>query len=501
LYRITGKNQAVALAATGRQEINRIAVLKDGTIFFSATGRSKNNPLKPNFPPSGGGASTGLRSLALAAEGEDSPKMPPPSNAPNLQPRQGKASMSSLLYRMDQTGFAQALWGTSETILSLLPQGKEVWIGTGNEGRIYSMNVEGQVTQLTKLQAESVTGMLPGAETGVLAFSSHAGALWKLGGTNPEPGVYESDVIDSGSFARWGGLRMEGRGNSNWRTRSGNTPKPDKSWYPWTEGKDDHVQSPSARYLQFELRIREGDVRQVEVSYLAKNLPPRIIDVQILPPGIGFSAISNPPIPPQPRSPDQILNYRKMADGDAQHQPLHFQPVERHGLRTLAWKAEDLNDDDLRFTLSYRPEGTKPWLTLAKDLSDTVYSWDTTGWPDGKYEIKVTASDSASNPEGDELTNESAHHFLTIDNTPPVVKILKVTENEIEFSVTEEAGLLASVQVSTDGQDFLPVRPVDGILDSKEERFIVPISGKAPLFIRAEDDSGNIGGGSAHLKP
>ncbi len=66
LYRIAPDGTAVVLAATGRQEVNRIAVADDGTVWFAATGapraraggdaEAKGPPRRDSPPPSPGRA-------------------------------------------------------------------------------------------------------------------------------------------------------------------------------------------------------------------------------------------------------------------------------------------------------------------------------------------------------------------------------------------------------------------------------------------------------------
>jgi hypothetical protein len=67
------------------------------------------------------------------------------------------------------------------------------------------------------------------------------------------------------------------------------------------------------------------------------------------------------------------------------------------GLQTIAWKSDDADTDRLSFTLLYRLEGETAWHELKSDLSDSIFVWDTTSVADGRYTIKVVASDEPSN--------------------------------------------------------------------------------------------------------
>ena len=67
------------------------------------------------------------------------------------------------------------------------------------------------------------------------------------------------------------------------------------------------------------------------------------------------------------------------------------------GLQTIAWKAEDPDTDRLTYTLHYRRDGDQGWQMLRADLLDQIFVWDTTSVSDGRYLIRVTASDAPSN--------------------------------------------------------------------------------------------------------
>ncbi len=123
-----------------------------------------------------------------------------------------------------------------------------------------------------------------------------------------------------------------------------------------------------------------------------------------------------------------------------------------------------------------------------------MLSWDTSGWSDGRYEIKVTASDAGDNAPGEGLTDEAVSRELLIDNTPPVIQVISQGGGSAEFTVTDELSGLQSVTTSTDGRDYKPVPPIEGILEPGTNRFVVKTSPGQPLFIRAEDGSGNVSG-------
>ena len=463
LYRITGKDKAVVLAATDREEVNRILVRPDGTIYFTATGAAK------------------------AAAGGALKKAPDATSAV-------KDDSVSALFRLNTSLYPQLLWSTKDIILSLAWNEQEgsIYCGTGNDGYTYAIAPHGEATRLCKIDSDSVTAMISSGTDAVLA-TSNPGRLFRLSREKSQPGIYETDVVDSESFARWGAVTLGASDPASVKilTRSGNTSVPDKTWYPWQEASDGQPVSPPARYVQVQLQIERGTVDKIDACYVPKNEPPHIDAVKILPAGTAYTPAPASPLPPLPQSADQLL---AGSDAAEPKMPMHYQAADAHGMRTVIWKASDPNDDPLTFTVSWRKRGETDWHDLATHLSENLLSWDTSSWSDGRYELKIEASDADANGPGEGLTDEVISREMIVDNTPPVIRITSVKSDAVEFSVTDALSGLQSVTISTDGNSYAPLVPIDGILDSGSERFVAKIAPGQTLFIRAEDRSGNVVG-------
>jgi len=497
LYRIPSANEGIVLCSTGHQEINRIAVDAAGVIYFSALGTAKaaSAPLTTKATP----LSLSSVHSAHPAEGDDPAKTSASSTATATSSATASAkpattSSASHLYRLDQSLYAAEIWSSKDTILTLDCHDKKVYIGTGGEGYFYSVNERGQATRLLKVDGETISASARLADGSFVLASSNPAQLFQVGADRHVPGVYESDVIDSSLFARWGVVLAKGKGDVQIRTRSGNTPKPDKSWYDWMPIKNEVSQSAPARYLQIELKLAAGsEVDRFEAYYLPKNLPPHIDQVEILPPGIGYTAIASPPTAAAAKSADQVFAAASKTEADAATKPAtRFQPAESRGLRTLAWKASDPNNDELIYSVYYRLDGKNDWRLLAKELKETVMSWDTSGWPDGNYYLKVVASDAPDNAPDEVLTDEMGSRLLNVNNTPPQIEVMPVVGGRVVFNVRAAASRVTSVQISSNGKDFKPLRPLDGILDQKFEQFETKVEPGEMLFIRVEDESGNV---------
>ena len=100
-------------------------------------------------------------------------------------------------------------------------------------------------------------------------------------------------------------------------------------------------------------------------------------------------------------------------------------------------------------------------------LTKPELDWETAALPEGKYRVRVDASDEIANPPVD------ATHFalesppLTVDNTPPVFKTIGVQGRRLRAEVVDGVGPIARVEVAIDGRpEWRPVAPVDGIFDT-----------------------------------
>ena len=464
LYRITARDQGVVAAGTGHEEVNKIQVQPDGTVYFTATGSAKETASLPLKKAAGD-------STASAAGG------------------------TSALYRLDPTLGPEQVWSTKETLLSLVFHSlafddETSLLGTSVDGYIYAVSPHGEAMRLCKIDSDSVTA-LTSSGPDVVAATSNPGRLFRISHARTSPGIYETQVLDSGNYARWGMVKLDATGTVKILTRSGNTAPPDKTWYPWREAAGGQSQSPPARYLQLQLQIGDGTVDRIDACFLAKNQPPHIDTVKILPVGLGYMPAPASPLPPLPQTAAQLLS---ASDTPEPITAMRYQAENAHGLRTLIWKASDPNDDELTYNVSWRKKGESAWHDLAKNMSESLLTWDTSSWAEGRYELKVEASDAAANAPGEGLSDTAISREMIVSNTPPVIQIISQKSDTVEFTVRDELSGLNSVTVSTDGKTYRPLPPVDGILDSGSKRFLARIAPGQTFFIRAEDGSGNVAG-------
>jgi hypothetical protein len=169
------------------------------------------------------------------------------------------------------------------------------------------------------------------------------------------------------------------------------------------------------------------------------------------------------------------------------------------GLCTVVWEASDPNQDQLEYSVAIRAESETAWTLLVDKTQDVFFSFDSTGFREGRYFVKVTASDDLSNPPELARTTEKISEAFLIDNTPPVLTIKKqqVEKNRARFVVEAVDGVsvISSAVYSLDGKDDVSLRPDDLIFDSTTETFTVELNdlskGPHSLLLRVQDEARN----------
>jgi hypothetical protein len=151
-------------------------------------------------------------------------------------------------------------------------------------------------------------------------------------------------------------------------SRSGNVNDPnDQTFSPWSAETDlteaAELNCPVARFCQYRLTLTaspDGEtpvIRQVAAAHVVPNLPPRVVAVKA------------------ERSRDKKKPYAV----------------------DVTFTAADNNKDTLEYTLEFRKLGNTVWIPLKDKLDQARFEWDSRTVEDGRYEVRVTASDYKSN--------------------------------------------------------------------------------------------------------
>jgi hypothetical protein len=104
------------------------------------------------------------------------------------------------------------------------------------------------------------------------------------------------------------------------------------------------------------------------------------------------------------------------------------------------------------------------------------------------------------------LAGELDSTAFEVDNTAPAISVgnVRVVSGRtlITFDVKDDHSPIRGVEFSQDGQRWRSVFPVDGIADSREEHYELPVDGELGdrgLTLRASDSMNNVA--TTHVDP
>jgi len=162
------------------------------------------------------------------------------------------------------------------------------------------------------------------------------------------------------------------------------------------------------------------------------------------------------------------------------------------------WMAADPNGDSLVYSIEIRGAKEKEWKPLKDKVSEKYYAWDSTAFPDGEYRIRVTASDSPSNPPADALTGRLESDPFLIDNTPPKITALTAARNgnklQVRWHAADALNDIQKAEYSLDGGDWTFAAPTTGLSDSLELDYNLSLDaapGEHTIAVRVEDANAN----------
>jgi len=521
VLRIDADGKAFLLLDTPFEEIRALRFDDKGALYVAAvSGRGAG--AAPPAPPAETGAAvvdTGRTPVAVVTTEVTAVSVGDLSGgATSASGHEDKRSAKGAVYRVSPDGLWDEFWQSSDDSpydLAIDAQGRLV-IATGNKGKIYRFEGDPpQPTLVTRAPAQQVTALYKNSRGELYYATANPGKLFRLSADLAAQGTYESEPHDAQVVASWGAIRWRGTFPSGTKveisTRSGNTETPDDTWsnwsapYPAADGSP--ITSPKARFLQWRAtlsgRSQSPALTSVTAAYLQRNLRPVVHSITVHPPGIVFQKPFSTGDPDLAGFENQSTPDRKLTNAAMTAQngptPALGRRTYQKGLQTLVWRADDENDDELRYEIDYRREGEVAWRVLRRDLDEPILVWDTTTVPNGTYFVRVIASDAASNAPDTALTGELVSSAFEIDNTPPEIFVRGVrTEGArtiVTFDVTDDHSPVQRVEYSLDGLDWRPVFPADGIADSRQEHYEVTLDGAIGphgLSLRASDAMNNV---------
>jgi hypothetical protein len=486
LYRIEGGTRLSVLFESPLTEMRAIRPTTDGGAF--AVGLSASGE------PGGEAAVTG--SVTITVGGAQL------SSSSTAGPEAPPTGRRSILYRVAASGDWDAIWDTTDAIYDIAVIDPEtVLIATGPDGRIYQVRTDGSAQLITAIDARQVTRLLRDGNRTLMA-TANPGRIVALGSTAAAPtaaSTYTSTVRDGRTLTRWGTIQWDATSGVTLQTRTGNTEVPDESWSDWSDAYSTSagqaITSPVARYLQWRASFPAGSsLTSVTVAYLPRNSKPAVTEITIHPAGVVFQRPFASDEGAIAGLDDAIAATRRPPGADAPSAPSLGRRMFQRGLRTLQWKADDPDEDRLTYTLEYRREGETDWRPLRADLADPLFVWDTTSVADGRYFVRVTASDASTNTADRVLTGHRDSDAVDVDNTPPVITV-SLSGLRAEVRVTDGHSGLHRVEYAIGGSGWQVLRAEDGLTDSRSETYVVTLPDAAAagvLVVRAADVMQNV---------
>lgn len=495
VMRFDASGKPFGLLDSPLREIHELAVGLDGSVYALALGESASAP-KP---------ADATASPATAENKTVTVEKPNPLNPePPAKSRYDLKEAKSAVYRLMPDGGHDLIWASPSVVgFSLLPHpaGNGTLLGTSEKGRIYSISNDGSEVLLLQTDANQVSTLLAVGKE-FAATSSNQGSLFRLD-SGPEQGTYDSAVLDAKGSATWGRIWWRANGNVTIQTRSGNTEKPDETWSTWSAPSSDPkglaVTSPKARYFQWRATLRAGNasLNEVNLAFIARNIAPEILSINVLPTNVGLLAN-----PPQQIDPNIELSGMDPITFGIPAVAVPPRRVFQRGATSLQWTAEDCNGDKLVYEVYYKEVADTNFKLLRGDLTEAFIAIDGQSLADGRYVFKIVARDTPSNPLSLALAGERVTEPIDIDNTAPVVTTFgtpQITGDKarVTFDATDAASYLTRAEYSVNGGEWRTVYADDGISDSPRERYTIEIplttAGEYAITIRVYDVNANSG--------
>ena len=447
----------------------------------------------------------------------------------------------SFLVQVQPSGFVTNFWPSPEgPIHSMLSdlETSSILVAAGKHGKIFRVNTADANHSVIADVEEPMVLSLARLNGRTYFTTANKAALYELVTSSTVlEGTFASRAFNAGSTVLWGNLYCEAEitsgGEVSFETRSGNTSEPsDGTWSEWSAAtqvnpKIVKITSPVAQYLQYRLTMRTPQatvgpvVDSIQAFYVQQNAAPIIRNIDITklgggtPPGSGsspgsssFSAMASmlgarlavpaptPGTPGEPGGPGAAAARAPSMSGtsspfgpapsslasrgeDTDLRPMGsgFAVSQNSQRVAITWDASDPNQDKLSYNLYFRGEDEAEWKLIEEDLSSPRFMFSTEAIPDGKYRIKVEATDAPENEETSASTVSLISRIYVVDNTPPEIKNLsgsKVGTNSyvITAEASDSTSIIAAAEYNMDADpQWQAVSPVDGIFDLQRETF------------------------------
>jgi len=489
IYRIDPRKEtASVLYDSGQDEITSLLFLPDSKDLYAAatsaqiisvsqqfTGQllvaGRPETVAPEKSPKHGnnGLKLQVPNTKKADDGKESQKEIITAKPP-------KPTKSSFIYKITPEGYVSEVFDETSVFFCLAQQDGELLLGTGNNGQLFSIDpaTEQQSVSYQDRQAPQITSIAVAGDDIYIGLANPA-KLIKLGKKFASQGTYTSDLVDASQPAKWGKLHIEAEIPQTCKitvsSRSGNVNDAnDPSFSEWTEPvqvkEPVQLTCPVARFCQYKLTLNSNDgrktpvVRMVTVADTVPNLAPQVEAVNVA----------------------------------------RYESQEKAGIFKIASKAKDENNDKLIYKIDFRQIGRTNWIKVEDQIETETFDWNGRTVEDGRYEIRITASDERSNTPETKLTGTRISEPVVVDNTPPAVTAPAITKSgknaTLKMHVADKLSIIGKVEYAVDSNSkWFGNLPDDFIYDSLEEDFTIVVEDLQPgqhvVAVKISDDAGN----------
>ncbi len=421
--------------------------------------------------------------LKLEVANTKKPTSTKPSSGPPPISKGAKPSQVSHIYEITKDGFVTDLFGQAVVFFSLVEQDDKLLAGTGNSAKLFSIDpaLEQQAVIYEDRQAAQITAIAAAGADAYLGTANPA-KLVKLSCGFAAEGTYISDLIDAGQPARWGKLQLEADIPDGCHvlvaSRSGNVKDVnDPTFSPWSEpvvvSEPIQLRCPLGRFCQYKLVLQSWDgsasplIREIAVASTVPNRAPKVASLVV-------SRVAT---------------------------------ASKQGYFKISCVTKDVNGDKLIYKIDFRRLGRTSWIELKDELEAASLEWNARTVEDGRYEIRVTASDERSNTVITRLSGSRVSEPVVVDNSGPVVTDIETTSRledggrykVFKIEVSDELSAIGRLDYTVDSNtDWISTVPNDLVYDTTDEDFTVRVDkekklppGDHVLTIRVSDALGN----------
>jgi hypothetical protein len=506
VYEIGKTGKAFALYDSTMDEVTALAVdERSGDVYAAFVSETKKGSILPD-------KSIG----AVAGDDEDA------------SPVRG-----SEVVRIASDGHVDLLW-TSRTdaalALALDAKTGRLLIATGTgpkgRGRLYGVETRDRdrLSLLARVEPSIASALVPAPSGGAfLVGTAPVGRLFRVGPGVRTEAVYVTVEQDLQRISRIGRLWFDAEVPSGasveLAVRTGNTRHADATWSDWVGKVRDTDGGPvapgQARYAQIRATLRAAPsgaqprLRSVHASVQRMNVAPEVTEVFMLERGVYLR-----PMPTEEEKEKTITvsagSLDRLRGSGPERRELRARQGSLPGMMTASWKADDRNGDELIFRVELRNlDAGADWETMADGVDVPFHTFDSRAYPDGLYQIRVTASDRPSNAPDQALSDQNLTTAFLLDNTPPEIVSLSASAApgggvRVTAEVRDAASPLGVAHVSVNGGPWLALPAADGLLDAKREKLTSLVAvdaqpgapklakGRNVVSVRVDDAAGNL---------